>query len=97
MATLPAKDNDTVNINASPTYVAPLTWEGGPAIMQQHVCLLECVSATVLDELLNGTALKNFVVRRISPTCLVIDQQRTEEIIKFLTKRGYEPKVLQQL
>ncbi len=80
--------------NSSPTLEAAATWEGGPPIIHQNVALIECINATVLDEVLNGTTLKNFVVRRISPTCIAVDQLRTDEIIKFLTKRGYEPKVV---
>jgi len=81
-------------INSSPTLDAAATWEGGPPIIHQNVALIECINPTVLDEVLNGTALKNFVVRRISPTWIAVDQLRTDEIIKFLTKRGYEPKII---
>lgn len=80
--------------NTSPTLDAPATWEGGPPIVHQNVALIECVSTIVLDEILKGTALKNYIVRQISATCIAVDQLRTDEIIKFLTKRGYEPKVI---
>ena len=82
------------NPNSSPVYDAAATWENGPPLIHQNVALVECTSPSVLDEVLNGTALKNFVVRRISPTCIAVDQLRLDEIVKFLTKRGYEPKVI---
>lgn len=80
--------------NSSPTLEGPATWEGGPAIIHQNVAVLEGVTETVLNEVLAGTDLKNMVVRRLSPTVIVVDQARVDEITKFLTKRGYEPKVI---
>ena len=82
------------NPNSSPTFDAPATWQGGPPLIHQNVTLLECINAAVLDEVLKGTNLKNYMVRRISPICIAVDQLRTDEIVKFLTKRGYEPRVI---
>ena len=80
--------------NTSPTIEGTVTWQGGPALIQQNVAVLEGVSETILDEVLAGTVLKDMVVRRLSPTVIVIDQARVDEITKLLTKRGYEPKII---
>ena len=87
-------NSERASSNSSPTYDAAATWGDGPPLIHQNVALIECVNASVLDEILNLTALKNFVVRRISDRCIVVDQTRAEEILKLLTKRGYEPKVI---
>lgn len=80
--------------NTSPTLEGAATWPGGPALIQQNVAVLEGVSEAILDEVLTSTALKDMIVRRLSPTVVVVDQGRIDEITKFLTKRGYEPKVI---
>ena len=80
--------------NSSPTLEGAATWNGGPAIIHQNVTLLDCVSETVLEEALAATDLKEAVVRRISPQAVLVDPAVVEELIKALTKRGYEPKVI---
>lgn len=80
--------------NSSPTLDGPATWPGGPAVVHMNVTLLEGVSAALVDEVLVGTTLGNAVVRRLTPTALLIDQEQIGEVITLLTKRGYEPKVI---
>lgn len=89
-------EGETAKLNSSPSYEqgSTATWPGGPPIIHQNVAIIECASATILEELLKGTTLKNFVVRYLTPTTILVDQQRTDDIMKFLTKRGYEPKVM---
>jgi hypothetical protein len=45
--------------------------------------------------MLAGTSLAEVVVRRLTPTLFIVDHERLDELIKVLTKRGYEPKLLQ--
>jgi hypothetical protein len=65
----------------------------GPALYK-NVTILECVSETVLDEALMATDLKNYVMLRISPTCVMVDDAVLPELIKNMTKKGYEPRVV---
>lgn len=80
--------------NSSPTLEGPATWSDGPALVHQNVAILEGVSETILEEALAGTQLKELIVRRLSPSAVMVDHNRLDEITKFLTKRGYEPKVI---
>ena len=82
--------------NASPTLEGPATSPNGPALLHQNLAILEGVSETILEEALASTALKDMVVRRLSPSVIVVDQHRIDEITKFLSKRGYEPKVIKK-
>ncbi len=85
---------DLKEFNSSPTLEGPATWLGGPALVHQNVTLLQCVSETVLEEALLATDLKYAVVRRLSPSTVLIDAEKAAELIKVLTKRGYEPRVV---
>ncbi len=91
-----SKKTDLPKFNSSPTLEGAATWPGGPAIIHQNVVVLNCVSEMVLEEALASTDLKYAVVRRISPSAVLIDSAGLEEMIKILTKRGYEPKIVKQ-
>ena len=85
---------DLTQFNSSPTLEKPATWLGGPSLIHQNVTVLDCVNATVLEEVLAVTDLRYAVVRRISPQTILVDAQALETLVKALTKRGYEPKVI---
>ncbi len=89
------KRTDLTQFNSSPNLEGAATWTGGPAIIHQNVVLLKCVSEVVLEEALVATDLKYNVVRRISPTTVIINDENIDELVKTLTKRGYEPKIIQ--
>jgi hypothetical protein len=78
--------------NTSPTMLEPAVADT-PTIYR-NVALIEFVNSRILDEVIRATNLKDLVVRRLSETVIVIDQQNQEELIKTLTKKGYEPKII---
>lgn len=83
--------------NTSPTLQAGFLETGASglkAVLHQEVAILEFASPTVLEEVLRGTPLLNYVVQRLGAQALVIDQARQDEILRFLTNQGYEPRVL---
>jgi hypothetical protein len=82
--------------NSSPTMEGAATWPGGPALIHQNVTLLNCVSESILEEALAASDLKYTVVRRISPSAVLVNNYGLEELVKVLTKRGYEPKIIKQ-
>ncbi len=86
---------ELAELNTSPTLRATPTWPGGPAILHQNVALLEIASETLANEILLGTTLANAIVRRLTPTLFMVDHARLDELVKQLTRRGYEPKILQ--
>ncbi len=88
------KKVDLSAFNSSPTLDKPATWLGGPPLIHQNVTLLECVTEAILEEVLTATDLKYAVVRRISPQAVLVDSATVEELVKALTKRGYEPKII---
>jgi hypothetical protein len=67
---------------------------GGPALLQQNIALLEIANEALAQEVLLGTTLAEVVVRRLTPTLFIVDHERLDELVKALTKRGYEPKLL---
>ncbi len=85
---------DLKQFNSSPNLEGKATWAGGPALVHQNVTLLECASPAILDEALSATPLKFAVVRRISPTVVLVDHARLDELVKALTKKGYEPRIV---
>ena len=85
---------DLKQFNSSPTLEGTITPEGGPLLVHQNVTLLECASETILEEALSATALKYAVVRRISPTIVLVDHAQAAELVKALTKKGYEPRIV---
>ncbi|MDB5080251.1 MAG: hypothetical protein JWP00_2175 [Chloroflexi bacterium] len=85
---------DLKKFNSSPTLEEAATWEGGPLIVHQNVTLLECASEAVLEEALSATPLKYAVVRRISPTVVLVDHGQVPELVKTLSKKGYEPRIV---
>lgn len=80
--------------NSSPTLEGAATWEGGPLVVHQNVILLECASEAILEEALSATPLKYAIVRRISPTVVLVDHIQAVELVKVLTKKGYEPRII---
>lgn len=89
-----SKRTDLKQYNASPTLEGAATWPGGPALIHQNVTLLKCVNELVLEEALAASDLKYAVVRRLSPSAVLVDSEQVEELVKVLTKRGYEPKIV---
>lgn len=85
---------DLSQFNSSPTLKSAATWTGGPTLVHQNVTLLDCVNETVLEEALAATDLKQAVVRRLTPSSVIIDSAKADELVKALTKRGYEPKLV---
>jgi hypothetical protein len=85
---------DLEQFNSSPTLEGPTTWAGGPSVVHRNVSLLECATPAILDEALSATPLKFAVVRRLSPTVVVVDYAQLGELVKFLTKKGYEPRII---
>lgn len=85
---------DLKQFNSSPNLEGKTTWAGGPVLVHQNVTLLECGSPAILDEALSATPLKYAVVRRISPTVVLVDHAQLPELVKALTKKGYEPRIV---
>src|SRR5690349_7364030 len=60
--------------NTSPTLLNPLVEEGSSqVIIHSQVLLLEFNSSALLEEVLRGTTLARFVVRRISEAAVMVD------------------------
>ncbi len=87
---------DLKQYNSSPTLEEAATGAGGPALVHRNVTLLECASEAILEEALAATPLKYAVVRRISPTAVLLDHAQAAELVKILTKKGYEPRIIRQ-
>lgn len=85
---------DFSHINASPALVGPAINDASAPALYKNVTILECISETVLDEALMATDLKKYVMQRISPTCVMIDDAVLPELIKNMTKKGYEPRII---
>lgn len=85
---------DLKQFNSSPTLEGATTWEGGPNVVHRNVALLECANPAILEEALSATPLKFAVVRRISPAVVLVDHAQLGELVKFLTKKGYEPRII---
>ena len=60
--------------------------------LYNHVALVECADAGVLEELL-AAGLSRYVVRRLSDTALVVDHERLAEIHRMFKRLGQTPRV----
>ncbi|MBN9392894.1 MAG: hypothetical protein J0I20_32985 [Chloroflexi bacterium] len=78
--------------NSSPVMLAPAV-KPEEVTVHRQLLLLEFTSPALLEEVLSATVLANFVVRRLGETALMVDHQRQDELVKLLTKKGYEPKI----
>ncbi|MEI6043003.1 MAG: hypothetical protein WCS37_01310 [Chloroflexota bacterium] len=87
-------DELLAQVNSSPTLLGMAVGKQGTPILHRQVALIEFANAQVMEEVLQSTDLKNFVVRRLGDTVLMIDHERREDLVKLLTKRGYEPRIL---
>jgi len=58
----------------------------------RHVAIVEAGDAASIDELI-ASGLGRFVVRRLSPTAMVVDHERLAEIRKQLRRLGHTPRV----
>lgn len=85
---------DLKQFNSSPTLEGAATGEGGPVLIHRNVTLLEAVSEAILEEALSATTLKYAIVRWISPTAVLVDHTQAAELVKILTKKGYEPRII---
>ncbi len=64
-----------------------------PWTLHQHLTLLEADEPALLDECLAATRSQALVVRRLSPTAVVVDHEQAERLVQALLKKGYTPKV----
>ena len=60
--------------------------------VHRNVTIVEVDEAVLLTELEAATGLSGAVIRRLSPTVVVIDDGRTEELLGELVRRGYAPR-----
>ena len=79
--------------NSSPVMLEPAV-KLEEVVIHRQLLLLEFNSPALLEEVLSTTLLANFVVRRLGPAALMVDHQRQDELLKLLTKKGYEPKIV---
>ncbi len=79
--------------NSSPVMLEPAVKQE-EVVIHRQLLLLEFNSPALLEEVLGTTLLANFVVRRLGKTALMVDHQRQDELLKLLTKKGYEPKIV---
>lgn len=84
---------DFSQINASPAVQGPTINDASAPALYKNVTILECVSEAVLDEAIMATDLKKYVIQRISPTCVMIDDADLPNLIKNMAKKGYEPRI----
>ncbi len=62
------------------------------ARLYRNLSLIECADAATLSEVLAGVAGQH-LVRRLSPTVVVVDHSQHEQILKALRKAGYTPRL----
>lgn len=62
------------------------------ARLYRHTSLIECADEATLTEVLAGP-IGRHVVRRLSPTVVVVDHAQGEAILKALRKAGHTPRV----
>lgn len=59
----------------------------------RNVAIVEAGESAVVDDLI-ASGLGRFVVRRLSPTAIVVDHERLPEIRKQLKRLGQTPRVV---
>ncbi len=62
------------------------------ARLYRNIALIECADEATLAEVSAGP-LGRYIVRRLSPTVVVVDHAQGDAIVKALQKGGYTPKV----
>ncbi len=82
--------------NTSPALLLPIVDEESAVLVHRQVLLLEFNSPELLEEVLRATPLVKFVVRKLSGNVLMVDHADQDELVKLLTKKGYEPKIITQ-
>jgi hypothetical protein len=81
------------SVNTSPTLLN-ISTPTEPALLHQNVTLLKFANSQILAEVIRATTLARYTVRQISDTALLLDGEKQDEIIKLLTKNGYEPTII---
>ncbi len=80
--------------NSSPVLMASLLEEGSSeVIVHNQAVLLEFNTPQLLEEVMRTTLLARFVVRQVGEQALMVDHSSQDELVKLLTKKGYEPRV----
>ena len=64
--------------------------------VHRNLTIIEVDEPVLLTELEAATALSEAVVARLSPTTLVIDDRRSESLLRELVQRGYAPRVVER-
>ena len=64
--------------------------------VHRNLTIVEVDEPVLLTELEAATALSEAVVARLSPTTLVIDDRRSESLLRELVQRGYAPRVIER-
>jgi hypothetical protein len=62
--------------------------------LYSNLSIIECADSSTLDQIIAG-GLGRFVVRRLSPSAVVVDHQRLDEIERLLRRLGCTPKITQ--
>jgi hypothetical protein len=63
------------------------------AVIHENIPTLEVADSVTLDHLLADVTVANAVVRRLSPTMVVVDPAKVEMVVTRLRKLGHLPKV----
>lgn len=64
-------------------------------ILYQGVVLVQCAEHLALEQFLSA-GLQRFVVRRLSSTCVVVDQERLDEVVKLFERLGQTPRIVNE-
>ena len=59
----------------------------------RNVAIVESAESSSIDELI-ASGLGRFVVRRLSPTAVVVDHERLGDVQKLLKRLGQTPRVV---
>jgi len=58
------------------------------ARLYYNVCLIDCDSQEILEEILTTLGLNAFVISRPSDRTVIVDGQRKNQIVRALARRG---------
>lgn len=59
--------------------------------IHQHAVVVQCSDPELLAELCHRTSLDAYLIKRLSPTVVIVDPEKAEELFQELVKKGYMP------
>ena len=63
--------------------------------IHQQAVVVQCAEPELLTELVRRSSLEHYLIKRLSPTAVLVDPEKADDLFQELVKKGYLPRKIQ--